>query len=145
MALLRVYRIYSAGREPHDAMGARIAGGRWNPRGMLCLYTSTHLSLACLEKLVHLPRGSAPVNLRYGWTEIPEPHRSLDPARRFLRDRNSTEEIGKQWLLHQHELSAKVPSVVIPGEDNIILNPLHEEYDSLYWETDDFEMDPRLV
>ncbi len=145
MALLRVYRICSAGREPYDAMGARIVGGRWNPRGMLCLYTSTRLSLALLEKLVHLPRGSSPVQLRYGWTDVPEPGRSLDLGRRFFRDRHTTEEMGKQWLLHQNELSVRIPSVIVPIEDNVILNPLHNDFSALYWESDDLEMDPRLV
>jgi len=62
--VIRVYCIFNHGRAPNDSMGAHIAGGRWNPPGYPVLYTSSHLSLACLEKLIHL-------RLRYAWADLP--------------------------------------------------------------------------
>lgn len=37
-----------------DGDGARLFGGRWNAPGSRVIYTSTTLSLAALEILVHL-------------------------------------------------------------------------------------------
>jgi RES domain-containing protein len=33
--------------------GAKLFGGRWNPVGYPCIYASSNLSLALLEKYVH--------------------------------------------------------------------------------------------
>ena len=80
---MRVYRIHNDRRAPNDAMGARIAGGRWNPKGYMVLYAATHLSLACLEKLVHLEAGVMPQKLRYSWADLQSAPGSLDPASMF--------------------------------------------------------------
>jgi RES domain-containing protein len=131
---MRVYRIYNDGRLPNDAMGARIAGGRWNPKGLMVLYAAAHLSLACLEKMVHLNRGTMPTKLRYAWTEVAANLGSLDPRRDYVyRGTNVTVEIGRQWIVHRKELAVRVPSVLIPEEDNILLNPIHPEYEALEW------------
>ena len=42
--------------------GAKATGGRWNRKGRAVLYTSRHMSLACLETVVHLKTGSLPLN-----------------------------------------------------------------------------------
>lgn len=143
---MRVFRIYKDGRSPSDAMGAKISGGRWNPKGFMVLYAATHLSLACLEKMVHLERGTMPRKLRYGWTEIPAKLGSLDPTQEYVRRRlGETAEIGKQWLVHSNELAIRVPSLLIPGEDNILLNPVHPEYKALQWDSLPFEWESRLL
>ncbi|MDQ3308821.1 MAG: RES family NAD+ phosphorylase, partial [Gemmatimonadota bacterium] len=46
-----------------DGEGARLAGGRWNSRGIPLVYASTHLSLAALEYLVHVSPATAPSDL----------------------------------------------------------------------------------
>jgi RES domain-containing protein len=83
--------------------------------------------------------------MRYAWTELPWPARSLDPDRRFYRSSRDTVEIGKQWLVHGYELAVRVPSVVVPVEDNVLLNPHHQDFDALDWETQPFELDARLI
>ncbi len=126
--------------------GPKISGGRWNPTGFMVLYASMHLSLACVEKMVHLEHGTMPRQLHYAWTEVPANLGSLDPNwQRVHRGAAETAEIGRQWLVHSNELAVRVPSVLIPGEDNIILNPFHSDYEALQWDSFPFEWDSRLL
>ena len=56
--MAQFFRLVQA-RWAHDAMsgeGARLAGGRWNPPGMLAVYLAESRSLAALEVVVHAPR-----------------------------------------------------------------------------------------
>lgn len=53
---MAIYRMHRARRSASDYRGAMVAGGRWNPIGTPMLYTAEHLSLACLEVLVHLDK-----------------------------------------------------------------------------------------
>jgi len=42
-------------------------------------------------------------------------------------------------------LAAQVPSVIIPAEFNVLLNPNHSSYDKIRWsEPRPFRFDPRL-
>ena len=133
---LRVFRIYNDGRSPNDAIGAKISGGRWNPKGFVVLYASTHLSLACLERMVHVERGTMPRKMRYAWIEIPANLGSLDPTRKYAhRSLRETGEIGKQWLVHGSELAIRVPS---------LLNPLHPDYETVQWDSLPFEWESHL-
>lgn len=63
--------MHRAMRLAGDYTGAMVAGGRWNPIGTPILYTAEHMSLACLEVLVHLNKHQLPRD--YGWskTELP--------------------------------------------------------------------------
>jgi RES domain-containing protein len=143
---MRVFRIYNDGRLPNDAMGAKIAGGRWNPKGYMVLYAATHLSLACLEKVVHLERGRMPRKVRYAWADLPANIGTLDPNQEYVRQgRGVTSEIGKQWIVHGNELAVRVPSSLIPDEDNVLLNPVHLHYGALQWDSRSFEWDSRLL
>ncbi|MBV9505575.1 MAG: RES domain-containing protein [Acidobacteriia bacterium] len=56
-----------------NAPGATVAGGRWNPIGTPMLYAAEHLSLACLEILVHLDKGQLPRDYVWSKAELPDP------------------------------------------------------------------------
>lgn len=53
--------------------------------------------------------------------------------------------VGGAWIRNVKELAVRVPSVVIPEEFNVLLNPTHTAYDALVWsEPRPFFFDPRL-
>ena len=52
--------MHRSARALGDYTGAMLAGGRWNPIGTPMLYTARHLSLACIEVLVHLDKSQLP-------------------------------------------------------------------------------------
>ena len=69
---MRVWRIDRAGRNPLEGTGGLHAGGRWNARGRPIVYASAHLSLAILEKLVHVNPDRLPDNLVAFEIELPD-------------------------------------------------------------------------
>lgn len=140
---MTVYRMHRAARAASDYTGALLAGGRWNPIGTPVLYAAEHLSLACLEVLVHLDKGQLPRN--YVWSSaelsgVPEVLNIGD-----LRSVRSCQADGGRWLRDGRQLAVRVPSVVIAQEYNILLNPAHPLYGSMVWSLPQpFYFDPRL-
>lgn len=132
--------------------GARMNGGRWNNVGVAMLYTSEYESLAALEVLAHISLDSAPEDLALVTIHIPDSvksqtirpdrlpdHWRLNPAPEELA------EIGTQWIQSQDTLLLKVPSVIIPTEWNILINPGHRDFDTIeIREISPFHFDDRL-
>ncbi|HEV7382374.1 MAG TPA: RES family NAD+ phosphorylase, partial [Dyadobacter sp.] len=58
--------------EDQTGTGAKLFGGRWNPEGLACLYTSEHVSLAFLEKYVHAKAKENMSRVALLKVEIPE-------------------------------------------------------------------------
>lgn len=140
---MTVYRMHRAARLAGDYIGAMLAGGRWNPIGTPMLYTAQHLSLACLEILVHLDKNQLPRD--YVWSKVDLRYRPgfLEVTR--LQDVGSCQTRGGTWIQTRHQLAVQVPSVVIPEEFNVLLNPTHADYHALVWsEPQPFYFDPRL-
>ena len=121
--------------------GAEITGGRWNHKGTPLLYTSASRALACLETVVHLNAGGLPLNrylveivipapawraativtaasARVGWDAEPAGKTSMD--------------FGTAWVRSAESLLLIVPSVVVPEEANVLINPLHADARTLH-------------
>lgn len=116
--------------------GAKTTGGRWNRKGTALVYTASSRALACLETVAHLGAGGLPLN-RYlvkveipdvvwakrqtltnetaplGWDALPSGKVSLD--------------IGDQWVSRGSTCILEVPSVIVPEELNILINPAHPD------------------
>jgi hypothetical protein len=57
----------------------------------------------------------------------------------------SCQAAGHSWVGADNELAVQVPSIVIPDEVNVLLNPNHACYRDLEWsEPLPFRFDPRL-
>src|ERR1700690_2743915 len=115
---MQIYRMHRSARAAADHTGATAAGGRWNPIGTPMLYTAQHLSLACVEVLVHLDKSQLP--LGYVWskadlTERPAVLRFEDLVRVV-----SCQAAGHSWVSASSHLAVLVPSVIIPEEFNIL-------------------------
>lgn len=140
---MTIYRMHRAARSAGDYMGAMLAGGRWNPIGIPMLYAAEHLSLACLEILVHLDKGQLPRD--YVWSEADLPDRPELLSIVSLNDIGSCQTAGTAWIHTANELAIAVPSIIIPEEFNILLNPMHTDYNALVWsQPRPFRFDPRL-
>lgn len=139
-----------------DGEGARLFGGRFNGRGTPMVYTSTTLSLAMLELLVHLDRTRPLARhvavsvtfedslLRYiDPSDLPQDwRRSVTPV--------STQLLGDRWIESGPSVALAVPSVLLPDEmfgreQNIIINPRHQRFPDLeFGEQLPLHLDTRL-
>ena len=144
-----VFRIARKERiEDLSGRGAELFGGRWNEKGYPALYTSSSLSLAALEILVHTDKSMPPVNMAYASIYVPDSFLSM----KILKLPSETTEIeyGTKWLKEKSGLMLKVPSAILPyeyeHECNLILNPLHEDFKKVFInEVHDFSFDVRLM
>lgn len=133
---MKTYRIAKAAHiEDLTGEGARISGGRWNEKGIPVIYTAENLSLAAFEYLVHLPLGLAPPSLMYITYTFPDDIKirrlqatSLPPAWDAMPFQDDTVRMGSEWARSNKTLLLRVPSVVVPGENNYIINPRHAEF-----------------
>ena len=151
---MRLWRLGPARHPPLDGEGARRASGRWNPRGVPMVYTSAHLSLAVLEKLVHVDFDTFPADVVSYEIEVPD-----DLAVRTLAlaalprgwdampAPQSTQLLGRAWIEDATGPGIlSVPSVVVPRERNFLLNPSHP--DAKRWKVvhrEPFRLDARLL
>ena len=121
-----------------DGEGARLFGGRWNFKGNPVVYTSSTLSLAVLEVIVHHRVPIPPHDFVSLIAEIPARIKiqtisiqdlpkdwSSDPAPIRLQ------EIGRDWLQRNASLILAVPSAIIEDEFNYLINPRHKDFEKL--------------
>lgn len=118
-----------------DGEGIRRVGGRWNLRGRPVVYTSENLSLAALELLVHLDVVEAPPNVVAIPADVPdtlavETLAVADVPDDWRRTPGHPElkKLGDTWLHSEPTAVMRVPSVVVPGESNDLINPEHAEF-----------------
>jgi RES domain-containing protein len=116
------------------------------------LYTSLTKSLALLESLVHTPSGAQPRDLVLIILRLPPKSVATLAPRQLPKDWDtfavaaSTQQIGDNFFMDAKHLALKVPSVIVPGEFNVIINPLHSKTKQIeIVEIVDLPVDPRLV
>jgi RES domain-containing protein len=116
--------------------GAELTGGRWNAKGVPLLYASVSRALACLETLVHLD-GGMPLPLNRYLVELTVPEDSwrargvFEPKRHVGWDATPAGKVsidwGTAWAAARTSLCAEVPSIVVPEEANVLVNPAHPD------------------
>jgi RES domain-containing protein len=149
---MRVWRIAGRRRTALDGAGARRAGGRWNSKGVAMVYASGTLSLAVLEKLVHVDPDIMPVGQMVLEIEIPDglvtvvARRSLPRGWRRSPPIGATQRVGDQWVAAGTSPALAIPSAIVPTELNYLINPLHPDAARIkVMHRRSFAFDPRLV
>ena len=142
---MRIFRLHRGQRLAADYSGSLLYPNRWNPAGTAMLYSSATLSLACLELLVHLPPNLIPAEYVYSTAELEAPPEVAD-FRGDLKDVDAARRFGHQWAADVRSLALFVPSLVVPIEFNVLLNPVHAGFARIPWSAPErFGFDPRLL
>lgn len=151
---MRVFRIcqarHAAGAFTGD--GAVRYPGRWHPRGVRVVYASESRALAALEQLVHLHRPRLPDDFVCFAVDIPDGVAigevlvgTLPAEWRKHPGPPALQEIGSAWVSAGDSACLKVPSAVVPGEHNMLLNPRHVDFPKLViGPAEPFAFDERL-
>ena len=149
-----VYRL-SRGKYHLDlsGKGAELYGGRWNSKGVAMLYTSQSRALAFAEVAIHIPVSIVPKDyflisiitsdtasiLKLAEKDMPADWRSNPHS-------NSTQKIGDQFIVESKYLIFQVPSAIVPGDFNFLINPNHSLIKEVtIKDVEPFEFDSRYV
>ena len=135
---MRVWRIC---KQRHAATafsgdGARLFSARWHSAGVAMVYAASSLSLAAMEVFVNLDPFAQPDDLVSVAAVLPvedllEEEKlaalaSLPSNWRRVGNSN-LQRMGDAWIRSMTTLTMPVPSAVVEGEWNFLVNPAHPD------------------
>ena len=115
--------------------GAAKVGGRWNSIGKAMVYTSRSVALAYLESLAHLGR-EAPRNRFLIRISVPDriweqalwaKEKDLPRTWRAEPFGQASTQFGDKWLAAGKSILLCLPSVIVPEDTNVLINPAHKD------------------
>ncbi len=149
-----VYRL-SKGKYHTDlsGKGAEMYGGRWNSKGTPLLYTSQSRALAFAEISMHMPLGIVPKDYFLISIQIPDTasmqqlsETDMPVDWRSNPHSDSTQQIGDVFVSALKHQVLRVPSAVVPGDFNYLVNPLHPKANTItIADVEPFEFDSRFA
>lgn len=106
--------------------------GRWNSSGEQVIYLAGSVALALLENMVRRQGVGFNNDFATAVVEIPDDLtidtlaiNDLPKGWRDIREYNSCQTIGSQWYKAAKTAILKVPSAVLPEENNYVVNTEH--------------------
>jgi RES domain-containing protein len=135
-------KVFRLAREKHatplSGKGAAKYGARWNPIGVELIYTAQNRSLAMAEVAVHLTLATLPDDYMMVTIDIPD---SIKAKRLTASDLprkwqefpypTSTQDIGRDFVRENNYCLLMLPSVVTPGDYNVLINPNHIDFSKI--------------
>jgi RES domain-containing protein len=132
--------------------GASISGARWNSKGTEIIYCAQNRALAMAEVLVHLSLATLPNDFVMLTIDIPDDI--------FIEELNlekvnidwnvfpctfETPLLGDDFIKRNEACILKVPSAVVKGDFNFLINPYHVDFYKIkIIEQNDFPFDKRI-
>lgn len=150
---MRVWRITREAFQALDGDGARQWGGRWNSVGVPVVYSSASLALAALEVLTHADIRDVPDDLVAMSIDVPDEGGvssigvdELPAGWNRIADGAVCVTRGDAWVAEGGTLALRVPSVVVPEEWNVLINPAHVRASGVrVVSSRRFQFDPRVM
>ena len=135
---MRVWRIAveAPGYSANDlsGTGAKMTGGRWNSKGTPVVYCASNIALATLETVHYLSSGGLPFNRYLVRVDIPDTAWNarllLDPLPGgwdAIPAGLAARTAGDGWVAACRTALLLVPSVIVPEEYNVLINPQHAD------------------
>ena len=119
---MHVMRVTKRTHADLSGEGAKLYGGRWNSPGRAVVYAASCGALAALEYRVHVK--TPPTNLLLIRIEVPDTL-PLEEMPSIPADPNVLFQLGNEWLADNKTPLLRVPSVLVPRQWNLLINPSH--------------------
>ena len=125
---------------------------RWNSKDIKIIYTAESRVLACLENIVHRNSKGLQKNFRIMEIDVPdkikiEKIQETDLIADWKNFDNMpyTQQIGDNWINNSKTAVLQVPSVIVTGDFNYLINPAHKDFSSIkLLSVIPFEFDSRI-
>ncbi|MRT16906.1 RES family NAD+ phosphorylase [Vitellibacter sp. q18] len=149
-------RVYRLARQKYvddlSGTGAALFDYRWNSKGIKMVYTAQSRALAMAEVAVHLNLFSLPEDYMMITLELPDELMISELDLGLLNfdwktfpHSPKTQEMGDAFIRKGETCAFKVPSAVVKGDFNYLLNPQHPEMRfAKIFEVEPFPFDRRL-
>jgi RES domain-containing protein len=132
-------QVFRLARAPYakilSGSGAALKGGRWNSIGVEMIYTAANRALAMAEVAVHFTAATLPDDYMMVTLQIPDDLVIQQISTDALADDwniypplLSTQRIGDDFVRENRFPVFRVPSAVVQGEFNLLLNPHHPDF-----------------
>lgn len=135
-----------------DGKGAANSSNRWNSKGVEIIYTAESRALAMAEVAVHLTIASLPKKMGMIEIDVPDSIKVKKLDTKILKgDWNchphtkKTQLLGDEFIHSGSACVYKVPSAVVKGDFNYLINPNHPDMSQIkITEITDFPFDKRI-
>jgi RES domain-containing protein len=120
-----------------SGIGAREFGGRWNSKGVAVIYAAENRSLAAMQQLVHLIRPRVLRAYVIASITFDDSQVTRVDAARLPRGWDAAvappalRKYGDEWVAAGNPPVLAVPSAVMRGEWNYLINPAHPAFAGL--------------
>jgi RES domain-containing protein len=130
--------------------GGLYVASRWNHLGVAMVYCATSPALAAMELFVNLDPNEVPDDLLMAAAEIPDDlveALNLELLSADWRDLNNLacRDLGSGWTASGRSAALRVPSAVVDGDWNLLLNPRHKDFGKIkFLQPKPFRFDGRM-
>ena len=149
-------KAYRLSRKKHSSKlsgkGAAKSGNRWNSKGTEIVYCAESRALAMAEIAVHLTVATLPADYMMLEINIPETisielleESDLPNEWNIFPHSLFTQKIGDNFIDSKKVCVLKVPSAVVKGDFNYLINPYHSDFKKIkITNADNFPFDKRM-
>ena len=115
--------------------GASLSGSRWNSKGTEIIYCASSRALGMAEVAVHLNLALIPNDYLMIEIDIPDSifieqtnKNKLPPDWDLFPHILTTQKIGDDFINVNKNCILQVPSAVVKGDSNYLINPSHKDF-----------------
>lgn len=135
-----------------NGKGAAKSNNRWNSKGTEIIYTAESRALAMAEVAVHLTIATLPKDYTMITIDVPDDiSLKIIEVKKLPENWNNnpsnskTKKIGDNFIDAMEICVIKVPSAVVKGDFNYLINPYHKDFKKIkIIEITDFPFDKRM-
>jgi RES domain-containing protein len=132
-------KLYRLSREMYanslSGAGSAFKGARWNSVGVEIIYTAESRALAMAEVMVHLTAATVPDDYMMIVLSTPDKMAmeevsvsDLPSGWNVFPYLTAIQKIGDSFVRENRFPLLRVPSAVVPGDFNILINPHHADF-----------------